>query len=189
MKFKKKLKQWLPDAERFAQDSSLSRIRHILFNPLVWHINRRSIARGTAIGLLIAFVPLPMQMLLAAVLSIFSRANLPIAVALTWVTNPFTFLPINYVIFKVGEFVLNDHSAYRVMQSFEFKDKSWHDIAMQFVTWLQSIGKPYLIGLPVVAIASSVLGYFVIETIWRLTIYQKLKYRKERLKEKHAHKK
>jgi uncharacterized protein (DUF2062 family) len=182
LKFKKKLKKWLPNAERFAKDSSLSKIRHHLFNPLVWHINRHSIAKGTAIGLLIAFVPLPMQMLLAAFLSIMLRANLPIAVALTWVTNPFTFLPINFVIFKVGEFVLNDHSAYYVMQSFQFKDKSWHDIATQFISWLQSIGKPYLIGLPVVAVSLSIIGYFTVGTAWRIAIYQRLKYRKKRHK-------
>ncbi|MDF2690989.1 MAG: hypothetical protein K0S29_844 [Gammaproteobacteria bacterium] len=175
---KKHFKKLLPDFERFAQDKGLSRIRNYLFNPLLWHVNRRSIAKGAAIGLLIAFVPLPMQMLLAAIFAIVFRANLPIAIALTWITNPVTFLPINYVIFKVGEFVLNDHSAYHVVQAFEF-DKSWRDIASQLLNWLHSVGKPYLFGLPIVAISASILSYGLIQIVWRLSIYFRLKKRKK----------
>jgi uncharacterized protein (DUF2062 family) len=169
------LKRLLPDAQQLKQDSSLSIIRAYLLNPLLWRINRRSIAKGVAIGLFLAFVPLPIQMLLAALLAIIFSANLPIAVALTWVTNPFTFLPINYFIYKVGQRLLGNLSAYQAIPDFEFSKQSWQDIIQQFFQWLQSAGKPFLIGLPVVAISASVLGYVLTHLIWRALLYWRVK--------------
>ena len=113
-------------------------------------------------------------MLMAAILAILLRANLPISIALTWITNPFTFVPINYFIYKVGAFFVSNGN-YHVIMDFEFKGKSWHDIANQFLQWLHSVGKPFLVGLPIVAISSSVLGYFGVQLIWRLSIYWRIK--------------
>lgn len=175
------LRKLLPDAKRFKQDSGLSRIQGHLLNPLLWHINRKSITRGVAIGLLIAFVPLPAQMLLAAILAICFTANLPIAIALTWITNPLTFLPINYFIYKVGQLILHDVSTYHVVPDFEFSAKTWQDIIQQFLQWLHSAGKPFLVGLPVVAISASIIGYVLVHVMWRLAIYWYVRKRKQRL--------
>ncbi len=174
MFIKKYLKKVLPNTERIANDSSFSRINHYLLNPVLWHINRRSIAKGAAIGLFMAFVPLPMQMLLAAILAILFRANLPISVALTWITNPFTFIPINYFIYKVGELFVSNGNNHPVMD-LEFKGKSWQDIVNQLVQQLHNVGKPFLVGLPIVAIGSSILGYFGVRLVWRLSIYWRTK--------------
>ncbi len=185
MLIKKYLKKILPNTERIANDSSLSRVSHYLINPLLWHINRRSVAKGVAIGLLIAFLPLPFQMLLAVLLSIFFKANLPIAVVLTWITNPLTFLPINYFIYKVGElFVLNGD--YHVVSNFnfEFKNKPWGSIISQLLQWVHSAGKPFLVGFPIVAVSASVLGFFGVRLAWRLSIYWRLKNKKRKAKQR-----
>jgi len=181
MLIKKYLKKILPNTERIANDSSLSRVSHYLINPLLWHINRRSVPKGAAIGLFIAFLPLPLQMLLAALLSIVFKANLPIAVVLTWITNPLTFLPINYFIYKVGElFVLN--GGYHVVSNFdfEFENKSWGAIISQLSQWVHSAGKPFLVGLPIVAVSASILGYFGVRLMWRLSIYWRIRNRKRK---------
>ncbi len=178
MLIRKYLKRMLPDAKRLANDSSLSRISHYLLKPQLWHINRQSIARGTAIGVFMAFLPLPMQMLIAAMLAILFNANLPIAVALTWITNPITFLPINYFIYKVGRLFVQNGGGYHAIKDFEFTDRSLHDIAGQVVEWLHSVGKPFLVGLPVVAICSSIAGYCLVHFIWRLSFYCRIKNRK-----------
>jgi uncharacterized protein (DUF2062 family) len=172
---KRYLKKLLPRAQQLKQNSNLSIIGCYLFNPLLWRINRHSIARGVAIGLFLAFVPLPIQMLLAALLAILFSANLPIAVALTWITNPFTFLPINYFIYKVGQRLLGNSSAYQAIPDFEFSKQSWQDIIQPFFQWVQSAGKPFLTGLPVVAISASILGYVLTHLIWRALIYWHLK--------------
>jgi len=55
-----------------------------------------------AVGLFCAFVPLPIQMLLAAAAAIIFRVNLPISVGLVWITNPVTIPPMFYFCYKVG---------------------------------------------------------------------------------------
>lgn len=177
MQIKKYLQKILPNTDRIANDAGLSKINRHLLNPVLWHINRRSIAKGVAIGLLIAFLPIPLQMLIAAILAVVLRANLPIAIAITWITNPITFFPINFFIYKVGELFVSN-AGYHAIQDFEFKDKSWGNIANQFCQWLQSIGKPFLVGLPIVAISSSIIGYFLVQGIWRLSFYYRIKNRK-----------
>lgn len=44
--------------------------------------------RGLAVGAFYAFVPFPWQMLLAAITALWLRFNLPVAVAMVWITNP-----------------------------------------------------------------------------------------------------
>ena len=176
----KYLKKILPDPNRFTHESGLKSVRGYLLNSLLWQINRKSIAKGVAIGLLIAFVPLPFQMLFAALLAICFSANLPIAVVLTWITNPLTFLPINSFIYKVGQWILHDTSYYHTLPVFDFSGKSWSDIIQQFFQWMHVAGKPFLVGLLVVAISASILGYTLVQLVWRLAIYWYLHLRKKR---------
>jgi len=42
-------------------------VRDTIAQPMVWHLNRRSVAGGVAVGLFVSWMPLPMQMLVAAV--------------------------------------------------------------------------------------------------------------------------
>jgi uncharacterized protein len=82
--------------------------KNLLNNPKIWHFNRRSVSLGFAIGMLVAFIPLPFQMVIAAFLAILLKINLPTALAATWVSNPLTFLPFNYLIYKTGAWVLQE---------------------------------------------------------------------------------
>src|SRR3990167_310997 len=182
MGLKKILKKWLPHPDHIKKDSRLNHVKHHLFDPNIWHLNRSSVSKGVAIGLLIAFIPLPIQMLMSAILAIIFRANLIIAIVMTWITNPITFLPINYFVYKVGTWVTRDHSTYSVTHEFEWHGKSLYDIFSSSFIWLQSVGKPFLIGLPIVAISSAVLGYFLIHFCWKGAVYLQWKKRKNRRK-------
>lgn len=71
------------------------------------------ISRGAAIGMLVALTPtVGLQMYIVAVIWIILRAlirfhfNLPIAVALVWISNPVTVLPIYYIFLVSGELIL-----------------------------------------------------------------------------------
>jgi len=63
-------------------------IINTLAQPMVWHLNRRSVAGGVAVGLFVSWVPVPLQMLLAAVLSAVLRVHVPVSVVMVWFTNP-----------------------------------------------------------------------------------------------------
>lgn len=66
--------------------------------------NRSTATRGTAIGMFLAFVPMPFQMLPAFLFCWLLRGNLAIAIFLVWVSNPITLPPIIYLEYRIGEF-------------------------------------------------------------------------------------
>ena len=65
-----------------------------LFNRDLWQPSRNTVASGLSVGLFCAMLPLPCQMLLAALGSMRAKANIPVAMAACWVTNPFTHPPL-----------------------------------------------------------------------------------------------
>ncbi|MCZ6772743.1 MAG: DUF2062 domain-containing protein, partial [Proteobacteria bacterium] len=69
------------------------------------HLGRRSVAGGVSLGFFLAFIPLPIQMLIAAPLALTFRVNLPVTMASLWITNPFTFAPMYLFAYKVGEWI------------------------------------------------------------------------------------
>ena len=104
------LRRYLPTPARIREYRVLRPVRHWLQNPEIWHLHRRSVSGATFIGLFCAFMPVPSQMLLAAVLAVASRCNLPLAVAWVWITNPLTIPPIFYFSYRLGAWLLDrDH--------------------------------------------------------------------------------
>ena len=64
-----------------------------------------AIAGGVAIGMFVAFTPtIGFQMVIAAFLATLLRANRPVAVAMVWLTNPFTAPPVFIATYWVGTF-------------------------------------------------------------------------------------
>ncbi len=61
-----------------------------LFSPEMWQPERARFASGCAIGVFFAMMPLPIQMLAAALVAYLARANIPAAIATTWISNPLT---------------------------------------------------------------------------------------------------
>ena len=93
---KKFIQRFLPDPTWIKNHQSLRFLGDWLHDPNIWHLNRRSASMAVFIGLFIAFVPLPSQMLMAAVLAVLLRVNLPLSVLLVWVSNPITMPPLFY---------------------------------------------------------------------------------------------
>ncbi|QLQ31519.1 MAG: DUF2062 domain-containing protein [Candidatus Thiothrix singaporensis] len=63
----------------------------------LWHINRRTAAKGVAIGLFVMWLPLPFHVLMTATLAVILRANLPIALITVFINNPLTMGPMFYL--------------------------------------------------------------------------------------------
>lgn len=99
-------KRYMPDPARLRGHKSLRPLGRLLERPNLWHLNRHSVARAMGIGLFTACLPIPMQMLVAAVLAVTARANLPISVSLVWLTNPLTMPVVFYCTYKLGAWLL-----------------------------------------------------------------------------------
>jgi len=69
----------------------------------LWSFRSREMVTALFLGLIVAFLPLVgIQMLIVFFLALWFRANLPVIVAVQWVSNPFTMGPIYYADYKIG---------------------------------------------------------------------------------------
>ncbi len=154
---KKFVKRYIPSPEKVRSIESLHFLGDILHEPNLWHINRHSVARAFLIGVFLAFIPIPFQMLAAAFGAVMLNANLPLSVALVWISNPLTMPPIFYFNYIVGATLLD-----QPVISFEFQ-LSWHWLSDRIV----EIGIPLYIGSVAVATVLSCGSYLLVQYLWR----------------------
>lgn len=167
---KRIIKRFMPDHEKIRDHKHLRILGPLLHDPNLLHLNRRSVSGAFAVGLFMAWVPVPFQMLLSAITSIFVRVNLPISVALVWITNPLTMPPMFYFAYKIGTWSLGQpHSNIKFELTWEWLGQS-----------LGEIWQPFLLGCFIVGATSSALGYLIINRLWRAHVLQSWKARKEK---------
>jgi len=63
---------------------------HLLHDPDLFGIRRRSVVPAFSLGLFIAFMPIPGHPLIAALLAIALRVNVAVATVTTFISNPLT---------------------------------------------------------------------------------------------------
>ncbi|AHE98200.1 DUF2062 domain-containing protein [Thioalkalivibrio paradoxus] len=174
---KKLIKKWFPAYESVRAHRALGLLGPRLRAADLWHLNRRSVAGAFAVGLFVAFLPIPMQMLVAATIAIVVRVNLPISVLLVWVSNPLTMPPIFYTAYTIGRWILDEpRRSFRVEMSLEW-----------FTGDLLTIWKPLLTGSLLLAMAASLTGYIVIRLLWWFSVVERLKLRRARLHRRLVH--
>ena len=166
---KKIIKRWMPDHHTIKSNKHLQIFGDLLHNPNLWHLNRRSVSKAFAVGLFFAFIPVPFQMVLAAGAAILFHANLPLSVALVWITNPLTMPAIFYFCYVAGTWVLGANE-----KAFHF-EASWQWVLDSLTT----IGPAFLTGCGVLAVLFSIIGYIVIQGVWRFSVAREWQKRKE----------
>ena len=167
---KKFLRRYLPDPTEVREHPALRPLGVLLNRPEIWHLHRRSVAGATFIGLFCAFLPIPLQMLLAGVLAVASRCHLPIAIALVWITNPLTVAPIFYFCYRLGAWLLNVELE---VQSIELS-LDW------LLDNLRAIGYPLFVGSLVCGWVAGVTGLVVVRVLWRLHVIRRWRERRSR---------
>jgi len=166
---KKFLKRYMPDNDTIRNHKHLKVFGTLLHSPNLWHLNRRSVAGAFANGLFMAFIPVPFQMILAAAGAIIFRVNLPLSIALVWITNPVTMPPMFYGTYKLGAWLMNTPH-----KDFNF------ELSMDWLmNGLGAIWQPFLLGCLVAGTIASVLGYIGIRLIWRWRIVKEWNQRKK----------
>lgn len=168
---RKYFRRFLPDQDTIRANRYLARLdARWLHHPNLWHLNRRSVAGGFAIGLFAGLVPGPLQMLVAALLAIPLKKNLPVALITTLYTNPFTIVPLYVLAIAYGRFLLGaTHHPVHVVP-FEWDWAHWIDSTQGFIHWTISMGKPFALGLPALALTLAALGYALVRGGWRACV-------------------
>lgn len=163
----------IPDEEKLREMPALKACLSFTQRAHVWHFNRRSASRAALIGLFCAFIPLPIQMFAAIVLCVWSRAHLPFAIGIVWLTNPITMTPVFLATYHFGAFLLGQETI-----TFEFH-LSWAWVENQFLM----IWQPLLLGSLVAGGIFACIGYTAMEITWRHQTLKRWRLRQARRKE------
>jgi len=163
---RKFFRKYLPSHDAVRQNRHLARFGAFLHHPNLWHLNRGSVSGGVAIGLFSGLVPGPLQMLIAAILSLLMKVNLPVALATTLYTNPFTIGPLYLIAYQIGRLLVGGSGE----ASTPAPEMDWSHLGAwlgQFGQWMLSLGKPLAIGLVALALGLAVIGYCAVQLAWR----------------------
>ncbi|MCK9473610.1 DUF2062 domain-containing protein [Sulfurimonas sp.] len=120
--------------------------------------NRKMVSKAVFIGLFIAFIPMPMQMLAVVAFIPFTRFNVPIALAMCWLSNPFTMPAMYYMEYMTGSFFLGMETT---------------AVELSVDWFAQNIGNifiPLYVGTAFYSIVGSSVGYYLVTHLWRSSV-------------------
>lgn len=169
------LQRWLPSEEKLRSHRALRWLGPLLRRPWLWHLSRRRVAMGAAIGVFFGFLVPVLQIAAAAGVAVLLRANLPVAAAATLVSNPLTYVPIWVAAYRAGAALLGepiDQAQARAqaealaaqLDADEADPRTWSHR-------LLAIGKPLMLGLTVFAVAGAVLAWSAVQVLWTLAVW------------------
>jgi|SRR3954470_23628588 len=183
------LKRFIPTPETIKNNPALRLFEKFLHDPNLFHLNRRSVSVAFFWGLFIAILPVPGQMPLSALAALVFRCNLPIAVALAWVSNPFTTPFLLLLSYKVGAFILQADASSNLNDEgiiasanvvwTQLLDGNFSESWNWFLKSLGDIWKPLLLGLIITGLMAGALGYFVMQIFWRWNVTRAWQKRKQ----------
>lgn len=148
---------------------------NMLHEPNLWHLNRHSVSVGVGIGLFVAFLPVPGQMFIAPAIAVLMRANLPIAIAMIFITNPLTMAPVFLLAYKLGQMILHTPP-----MDFQL-ELSWRWLSSEF----SRIWQPLLLGSMIMSVSASSIGYTVMNALWRFAVRKRWKERRKKRNKTH----
>ena len=161
------LKKHLPTPSEVREYRYLHIFGDSLKQTELWTFNRSSTARGIAIGLFCAFLPMPFEMVMAAFMAAMLKGNLPFAVAGVWISNPLTWIPMYTPPYLMGASLLN-------LEPVPLDEITLFELGSHYVAlWLGCL----LVGT-VLALSS----HFLISFFWRSQVKQRWKQRQLRRK-------
>ncbi len=166
----------LPTRESMEQVRWLRPVAHVVLRSDLWRFHRRSVPRGVALGLMVGiFLMIPgLQMVGAVLVSLPFRANIPLAVGMTFLSNPLTTPFILLASLGIGNKLLGLHADIATFMAL------LHDHAgiKDYMNWLFSDAAPALLGgLAVISLVAGLIGYVVAAFLWQWWIRHKWRHR------------
>lgn len=168
-----RLIQWLkakvPTRDELLANRWTRPFAHRLGDPNIWHFNRRSVARGVALGMFCGILIPIGQSVVAALFAVSARANVAVAALVTFITNPFTTPLVYAASYKIGEWVVqrapSDPADYANIP------QDWTARAYDLVVYVP-------VGLLIMATTGAVAGFALIHILWRMWVGQRWQSRK-----------
>ena len=148
-----RLRKVLPSHEKIKEQKILRIFGDLLNKREIWSLSRKKILGGVFIGVFVAFIPMPFQMVLVAFLAILFKVNFPITLPLVWITNPLTMPFIYYAEYEIGNFILNVQDPIKF--SLETMEENIGDIALSLYT-----------GTAFLSITCSFAAVFILNLLW-----------------------
>jgi uncharacterized protein (DUF2062 family) len=141
------------------------------------------IARGCACGIATAFLPGPGQLPYALLASRLAGGNLVACVPWSFITNPFTTLPIWYGCYRLGALFLPGHQVvgWHDMAALveRLRAASWSEAFTGLFTLFGSVLLPLLLGTVLLGLVLGVLVYFSVRwLVERLQARRRVQWRR-----------
>ncbi len=186
---RKFIKARLPDQNSLGQARWFRWFGPALHHPGLWRLNRRSVAGGAFAGLFCGLLPAPFQMLSAALLALVFHWNLPLAVFVTFYTNPVTFVPLYLMslwiglwIFSVFGWPVGESTA--TTSSFppppDFALSAPVESLLALANWMLGLGWPLVVGVLALAMGLGLLGYLLVWSVWPMMVHRARRRRLQR---------
>jgi|TARA_Y100000310_G_scaffold229480_1_gene231920 hypothetical protein len=152
---RKVIRRLLP--KRVNTNQKIGCLKRWLGSENLWHLNRRSVARGAAIGCFWALVPVPMHTPLAALSAAAFRANLPVTIVAVWLSNPLTMVPLYGSGFLLGAYLLGTPLV---------------PVGEMSIPWLLARLPELWLGCGLLSVLAGGFGYGLVNLLWRLKVNQ-----------------
>ena len=112
---------------------------------------------------------MPMQMLAVIMFTPFFKFNVPIAISLVWITNPFTMPFVYYIEYKTGVFLLNRKSLENIELTLNWFSNNWDNIVI-----------PLYVGTIPYSVFISIFFYYLINILWISSVKREINFRLKR---------
>ena len=172
-----RLRRIFPSAESVRNNKWVGWIGPALHHPRLWHLNRRGVALGMAIGVFFGFLVPVAQIPIAVLFAVWLRGNVVAAVGSTLITNPFTFAPVYLLAYRIGAIMIggsDHHVDMALTQAAAHASSIW-------VTWSDKfleVGKQLIVGLSLMAVVGALITYFSVLGIWRVFVTLEWRHRR-----------
>jgi len=155
---RKVFKRVTPSPEQVKKQPYLRWMGDSVHRSDIWHITKHSVAGAFFIGVFCAFLPIPFQTVLAAVLALVFKRNLALSVGLVFLSNPITIPPIFFFTYKLGALLLG--------QPLAWENNEIEDLWQFMLDNFDQIGIALILGSVISGLFFATLAYFGIHLFW-----------------------
>ena len=164
------MKKYLPTKDQVRNQRSLRFLGEVLFENNLWHFNRHSVSYAMLVGWFCCFLPIPFQMIPGLMLCIWVGANVPLTLAVIWISNPVTIPAMFYACYRLGAWLLGVDSHVATISL------SWEWLSGQIgIIW-----QPLILGSLITGTTLGLISFTGVRLYWRWRVNREWARRRSR---------